>query len=432
MSFRLNIADRLFDHIGGAGVSTIDFARARGEANRVLGELVGSAAREHAPAFLDLAGRDQDVIALGGVAAALRARFARLYVLGTGGSSLGGQAVAGALAPRGARDGRRLSFLDNIDPVSFGAALDEGDIAEAGFLAISKSGGTAETVAQALIALERLSRAVGAARAGEHFVFVVEPGDSPLRRLAARLGAIVLDHDPRLGGRFSALSLVGLLPALYLGLDGHALRAGASAVLAEARRSSARAPAAVTEAAALSVALLNAGLRASVLMTYSDALQPFARWWQQLTAESLGKDGHGLTPLLARGATDQHSQLQLYLAGPADKFFTIVGPVPGDHGAAIAPALAEALGIAYLGGRTLDALFAAAADATAAALEEAGRPVRRLALAALDAATLGGLLMHFMLETVLIAKLIGVDPFNQPAVERGKLLARRFLEGHAP
>jgi glucose-6-phosphate isomerase len=338
----------------------------------------------------------------------------------------------GALAPLGGRDGRRLAFLDNIDPASFDTAFDGVDLSEVGFLVISKSGATAETVAQTLFVLDRLARAVGATRAGPHFIFVVEPGDSPLRRLAARLDAVVLDHDPNLGGRFSVLSLVGLLPALFLGLDARALRTGAVAMLEEARRSSERQPAAAAEAAALSVTLLNAGRRSSVLMTYGDSLQPFARWWQQLTAESLAKDGRGLTPVLARGATDQHSQLQLYLAGPADKFFTVLGPVPGTPGATIAPALAEALGIPYLGGRTLDALFAAEADATAAALEEAGRPVRRFGLESLDAATLGGLFMHFMVETVLVAKLIGVDPFNQPAVERGKVLARQFLEGRTP
>ena len=432
MYFRLDSADPLFDRVTGGGALADEFSRARSAAQAALCELLGSAADGQAAAFLGLTEQTGDLRALEAVTSSLRARFRRLCVLGTGGSSLGGQAIIGALVPRGHRDGRSLVFLDKIDPVSFDAALEGADFAEVGFLSISKSGATAETVAQTLIVLERLSRVVGAARAGEHFLFIVEPGDSPLRRLATRLGALVLDHHPKLGGRFSVLSLVGLLPALYLGLDALALRAGAGAVLAEARRSSARQPAALAEAAAFSATLLNAGCHNSVLMSYGDVLQPFARWWQQLTAESLGKDGRGLTPLLARGSADQHSLLQLYLAGPADKFFTLLGPVAGRPGEAIASPLAAALGMPYLGKQTLDSLFVAEADATAAALGEAGRFVRRFALGTLDAATLGGLFMHFLVETVLIAKLMGVDAFTQPAVERGKVLARQFLEGRTP
>ncbi|MSO74920.1 MAG: glucose-6-phosphate isomerase [Alphaproteobacteria bacterium] len=431
MSFRLTITDGPIVRLGDVRSSAGAFRLLLGEAQTALTDLIRSSGGS---AFLGLAERTDDLGALERLAGALRGRFKRLYVLGTGGSSLGGQAIAGALVPSGQHgDGdRRLVFLDNIDPVGFDAALEGIALREAVFLSISKSGATAETLAQTLIVFERLSRTVDAARIGEHFIFVVEPGDSPLRRLAGRLGAVVLDHDPNLGGRFSALSLVGLLPALYLGLDARAMRAGAASMLADAGRSNEHQPAAVAEAAALSVTALNAGLHGSVLMTYGDALQPLARWWQQLVAESLGKDGRGLTPIVARGSTDQHSVLQLYLAGPADKFFTILGPAPAPAGTVIEPSLAEAIGIPYLGGTTLDRLFTAEADATAAALKEAGRSVRRVALTRLDAPTLGGLLMHFMVETVLIAKLIGVNPFDQPAVERGKVLVRQILEGRTP
>jgi glucose-6-phosphate isomerase len=262
---------------------------------------------------------------------------------------------------------------------------------------------------------------------------IVEPGDSPLRRLAGRIGAGVLDHDPALGGRFSVLSPVGLVPALYLGLDAWGLRAGAAAVLNDARlprdvTSAALHPA--VEVAAWLVALLEAnGIANVVLMSYGDALRGYGEWWRQLVAESLGKDGKGLTPQLARGATDQHSQLQLYLAGPADKSFIVLGPVRRETGERIEPEVADALGIAYLGGHGLAALFAAEAEATAAALIEAGRPVRRILLAALDARTLGALLMSAMLEVVIMAELIGVNAYDQPAVERGKVLARERLAG---
>jgi glucose-6-phosphate isomerase len=229
------------------------------------------------------------------------------------------------------------------------------------------------------------------------------------------------------------LSLVGLLPALYLGLDVGGVRAGASAVLAAARAATAATAHPAAEGAALSLALYDGcGIGSAVMLIYCDALLPFGRWYQQLLAESLGKNGKGLTPLIARGVTDQHSALQLYLAGPADKFFTVLGPVARSGGVPLDRALASSLGIAYLGGRTLDELFAAEASATAAALVEARRPVRRIALPALDAQTLGALFMHFMLETVLMAKLLGINAYDQPAVEHGKLLARQLLEKGVP
>lgn len=405
-------------------------------AHRALGGLIAALDEGKGPVFLALPERIDDREALEREAAMLRARFRHLVVLGTGGSSLGAQAIVGALAPGGGHGGRRLSFLDNVDPEGFARALDALELGETGFLAVSKSGSTPETLAQALLALERLRRRVGPEQAGQHFTMIVGPGASPLRRLAERLGASVLDHDPALGGRFSVLSPVGLVPALYLGLDAWGLRAGAAAVLSDARLPRDVASAALhpaVEVAAWLVALSEAkGIANVVLMSYGDGLRGYGEWWRQLVAESLGKDGKGLTPQLARGATDQHSQLQLYLAGPADKSFVVLGPVRRETGERIEPKLADALGIAYLGGHGLDALFAAEAEATAAALVEAGRPVRRVVLAALDARTLGALFMSAMLEVVIMAELMGVNPYDQPAVERGKVLARERLQGRAP
>ncbi|MBM3613410.1 MAG: glucose-6-phosphate isomerase, partial [Alphaproteobacteria bacterium] len=269
------------------------------------------------PRFLHMTHARDDLPTLEREAEALRARFRHLVVIGTGGSSLGAQAIAGALAPGRVSGGYGLSFLDNVDPEAVTRALDALDLDTTGFLAISKSGTTAETLALSFAVLDRLQKD----RATDHVRFVVEPGDSPMRRLAARLGASVLDHDPNLGGRFSVLSLVGLLPALFLGLDARGLRAGAAEAMARTFDAGDVLPP-PAEAAARLVALAGThGIGTHVLMTYGDALEPFGLWWRQLVGESLGKDGKGITPVTARGTTDQHSQLQLYLAGPADKFF---------------------------------------------------------------------------------------------------------------
>ena len=347
------------------------------------------------------------------MAEAWRARHDRLVVLGTGGASLGGQALA-AVGP----DRARLLFLDNGDGDRLDSVLGAPDLDRSGFLVVSKSGATAETLAQALLVLDSVTPA--------NVTVITQPADSPLRRLAERFELQVLDHHPALGGRYSALSLVGLLPALFAGSDGAAARDGAHAVLAAALAAPEHAAPAV--GAALAVAAMQARPAASVvLMPYGPDLMPFGLWYRQLWAESLGKKGTGSTPILAPGPVDQHSQLQLFLDGPDDKLFTILeAPDPAPR--RVDGRLAEAIGTGYLGGRSMGELIAAQANATAEMLAQAGRPVRRLSVPAADARAIGALMMHFMLETVVAAHLLGIDPFDQPAVERGKGLVRRYLE----
>ncbi|MHA1536303.1 MAG: glucose-6-phosphate isomerase, partial [Alphaproteobacteria bacterium] len=348
----------------------------------------------------------------------------------TGGSSLGGRAIC-ALADHGVLP--RLHFLDNIDPEHFNAVITRLDFQRTGILVISKSGGTPETLVQFLSILPRLTEAAGGGRLGDRVLAITGPGDTPLRRLALRYGCQVLDHDPDLGGRFAALSLVGLLPALIAGLDARALRAGAAEILDSTLASDDPSLVPPAIGAALNVCLAQeAGIGQSVLLPYSDRLEPFARWFRQLWAESLGKDGHGTTPIPAIGAVDQHSQLQLWLDGPADKLFTLILADRRGQGealsATLAPDLMEGAGdLSWLAGRSMGDLMEAEQRATAETLAKAGRPVRILGLRRLDEKALGALMMHYMLETVIAGHLFGVDPFGQPAVEEGKILARRYL-----
>jgi glucose-6-phosphate isomerase len=291
-------------------------------------------------------------------------------------------------------------------------------------IAISKSGTTAETLSQFLVLLPRLGEALGPS-VGEAIVAITEPGDNPLRRLTTRLGATVLDHDPGIGGRYSVLSLVGLLPALIAGLDAQAVRRGAAGVWRRLLAEGTDSPPAV--GAALAVAAARAGLSQTVLMPYADRLAEFGLWFRQLWAESLGKGGNGTTPIRAVGTVDQHSQLQLYLGGPRDKLYTVITVPSAGVGRRIDRALADDSRLGYLVGHGLGDLFAAEARATYETLARNGRPTRLIALERLDEEVMGALFMHFMLETILTARLIGVDPFDQPAVEEGKVLARRYL-----
>ncbi|MFT5181378.1 MAG: glucose-6-phosphate isomerase, partial [Alphaproteobacteria bacterium] len=359
------------------------------------------------------------------LAGEFRARCDSVAVLGIGGSSLGGQALC-ALSMDSAAPNVR--FFDNIDPATLDAAFAGVAPERVGLVIISKSGGTAETLAQALTLVPQLADKVGEGLR-ERVVVITEPGDTPLRRLAARWNFDIRDHDPGIEGRYAVFSLVGLLPALIAGVDAKAVRAGAAAVLSQALDADGAADVPAAAGAAVSVALARErGAAISVLMPYSDRLIKFAQWYRQLWAESLGKGGAGTTPVEALGAVDQHSQLQLYLDGPADKMFTLVTPGHAGTGATIDAGLAGELGLDYLAGRTVGDLMAAEQHATVDALVAEGCPTRVLAVDRVDAATVGALMMHYMLESVIAARLFGVDPFDQPAVEDSKVRARAYLK----
>jgi glucose-6-phosphate isomerase len=385
--------------------------------------------------LLQLPAERRDLAETSEAAQRLRTGATDVVFLGTGGSSLGGQtlaqlaghAVPGVSALRGAP---RLHFIDNLDPETYGALLAQLPLATTRFIAISKSGGTGETLMQTTAALAAAQAAGLAARIPELFLGLTEATTgkrSGLRALFETYKISMLDHDPGVGGRFSVLTNVGLLPAAVLGLDIGAIREGAAAALAPVldNRAAADVPAAI--GAALSVALAQRK-PITVMLAYADRLERFTRWYVQLWAESLGKDGKGTTPLAALGPVDQHSQLQLFIAGPRDKLFTIVTPGVQGQGPRIPAELAELAGEPDFAGKTIGDLVAAQGRATADTLAKNGRPVRTIHVDRLNERSLGELLMHFMLETIIAARLMGVDPFDQPAVEEGKVLAKKYLK----
>ncbi len=357
-----------------------------------------------------------------------------IVLLGTGGSSLGGQTLAqfaGYAVPGVGilRPPPRVHFIDNLDPLSFETLLSRLPLATARFVAISKSGGTAETLMQTIAALSALKQAGLDAR--NAFLGISEPlkegKRNGLRELLGKHQVQMLDHDPGVGGRFSALTNVGLLPAAVLGLDIGAIRQGAAAALAPvlAKKKPADVPAAL--GAALSVSLAAAGKNISVLMAYADRLERFTHWYVQLWAESLGKNGKGTTPVAALGPVDQHSQVQLFIAGPRDKLFTVVSVAGAGLGPRIDAELAKLAGEPGFGGKTIGDLASAEARAMAETLAKNGCPVRTIHIERLDESALGELMMHFMLETIIAAHLMDIDAFDQPAVEEGKVLAKKYL-----
>ncbi len=269
-------------------------------------------------------------------------------------------------------------------------------LARTHFLAVSKSGSTAETLMQLLVVIAALEKA--SISIAERISVVTEPKPSALRKLAQERGFALLDHPDDIGGRFSVLSIVGLLPAMLAGLSAEKIRAGAASVWRAAKAGDTFA----AEGAAFAVAGSEAGKVISVLMPYSDRLDRFAFWYRQLWAESLGKNGKGTLPVRALGPVDQHSQLQLYLDGPNNAVYSVIAEA--QKGPRVPPALAPGE-LAYLGGRTIGDLVAAEARATYETLLAHDRPSRLIETGAIDEEILGALLQHFMLETILTARI---------------------------
>jgi glucose-6-phosphate isomerase len=317
-----------------------------------------------------------------------------------------------------------LHFPDNLDGHSFTTLLSRLNYRRTTFLAVSKSGSTAETLAQFLSVIGTFKALGLEGEMRERCLVLTEPGDRPLRRLAEKFGMPTLDHDPGVGGRYSVLTAVGLLPAFLGGLNAAAVREGARLVLRQTLGEDDSAP---VHGAAVTYGLAKKAMRSSVFLPYHDRLHRFARWYRQLAAESLGKNGKGFTPIDALGPVDQHSQLQLYLDGPADKMFTVFYAPMASEGPPVPVDLLGDGALDYLAGKTIGDLAEAECRATVETLTDNGRPVREFALDTIDERTLGALMMHFMLETIILGFMTKVDPFDQPAVEQGKVLAREYL-----
>ncbi len=365
-----------------------------------------------------------------------------VLVLGIGGSALGTRALLNALRlpawnewdDEGREFFPRVTVLDNVDPTTVAAALRRIDPRRVLVNVISKSGGTAETMAQYLVVRAWLEEALGDA-ASRHLVFTTDPSRGALREIAARDGIATLDVPPDVGGRFSVLSPVGLLPAALAGIDVERLVAGARRAIERAEADDLLRNPAALYAALHWAADSDLGARIHVLMPYTDRLRDFAEWYRQLWAESLGKrvdrEGRtvhaGPTPLAAVGATDQHSQVQLFMEGPFDKVITFIRVERFAEDVAI-PSLAPRAGsglpadLAYLAGHTLAELLDAEYQATAAALAEMGRMSCTLQVPELTPEALGEAIMFFQLATGYAGVWYGVDPFDQPGVELGKRL----------
>jgi glucose-6-phosphate isomerase len=442
MSIRLDYTNMMAPPIDG-GITDAEWR----DAARRFGEAYDAVEAERASGTLGFIGLPDDRAlhrqTLDFVAGLARRgeRLTDVVVLGIGGSALGPIALRTALRPpqwnlldAEARGGEpRLHVLDNVDPANIAALLERLDLRRSLFVVISKSGGTAETMAQYLVVRARLDDALGAAGARDRLVFVTDPTKGALRAIAREEGIAALDIPPNVGGRFSVLTPVGILPAALIGIDTGELLAGAAEMRARCASRELAGNVAGAWAALQHLADTKHGRHIHVLMPYSDALRDVADWYVQLWAESLGKHrepgdaGVGPTPLGALGATDQHSKVQLFMEGPGDKTVTFIAVEDGGRDVEIPRLHGDSPELAYLGGHRLGELLDIERRATAGALARRGRPNMTLTLERVDPFHLGGLFMFLELATAYAGRLYGVNAFDQPGVELGKQFTYAML-----
>ncbi|TAK22123.1 MAG: glucose-6-phosphate isomerase [Chloroflexota bacterium] len=371
----------------------------------------------------------------------IKGRFDNFVVLGIGGSALGNIALSTALNPpyynllspeqRGGRP--RLFVLDNVDPDQFSGFLRVVDPRRTLFNVITKSGTTAETMAQYLIVRDMLVKALGDSHR-DHIVTTTDAKSGELRKIIEVEEYRTFVIPGTVGGRFSVLSPVGLISAAITGIDIQELLAGAAfgdemTSEPDLRRNPAYANAAIHYLG------YEAGRTLSVMMPYSQALKDVADWYCQLWAESLGKrvdlDGRivnvGPTPIKALGVTDQHSQVQLYAEGRFDKIVNFIAVDRFHHDVVIPPGYPPSPGVNYLGGHTLNELMDVERQGTAVALSDTGRPSVTFHLPAVNAFTVGQLMFILETQTAMTGELLHINAFDQPGVEAGKIAAYALM-----
>ncbi len=382
--------------------------------------------RDNLPPFMTLPEDDSILKTVKRWNRRIRKRARQLIVFGIGGSSLGGSMLVDGLKKK---SGLPVSFNDNVDPDTL-SHLAGIDWKRSFLLVVSKSGGTAETLSQFLTTLPALKKNLGG-NLGKHVAVITENPQSDLGKIAASLDIPIIPHPP-VGGRFSALSVVGLLPAAGAGVDVKGVMAGARAMLKSCKTAQIKNNPALRGAIA-QYYMAKDGKNISVYMSYGKRLDSVAAWQAQLWGESLGKsdaDGvrHGLTPTAARGVTDQHSQLQLYLDGPQDKQYTLFyDPAVARRGRKVGKKFKKLTSVAPLAGHSTGALFAAEFKGTRDAMINRNLPVRTLNIKSRDAGAVGALIILLESETVIVAELLGINAYDQPAVEESKIRARQYL-----
>ena len=338
-------------------------------------------------------------------------------VFGTGGSNLGARALINILIDQP----KNILFFDNIDPLFFQNQIINLDINNTGFIIISKSGTTPETLSQfgsiINIAKERNILEI----LFNNSLVVTEFKESALFNIAKKNNCNLLEHKKDIGGRYSIFSNVGMIPAILAGLDVKKIHLGALKVIEKKDFIDSFKFAQIFKFCSSNDYLSN------VMMTYSDGLNYFGKWYLQLWAESIGKKNKGVTAIHAIGTTDQHSQLQLYLDGPKDKFFTFIKSNYQRKGLKIDDQIMREESVNYLINKTMGDLMHAEQNATIDTFKLNNFKFREILLSEINEENMGALMAKSIIETIAACIYFDVDPFDQPAVEQGKILTKKYL-----
>ncbi len=347
----------------------------------------------------------------------LRGRFEDIVVLGIGGSALGVTCLRDALKGpfwNFKKEGPRLFVLDNLDTV--GEVEELLNLDKTLFVVITKSGTTPETMAQYHYFKEKVSK--------ENFIFITDPKEGELRKIGASYDIPMLDIPQNVGGRFSVLTAVGLFPAALLGIDLESLMKGAEDMAHSFQAKDMELNLPFQFATVQYLLDWERGIPMTVMMPYSSRLHTLADWYRQLLAESIGKEGRGLTPITALGVTDQHSQLQLYNEGPTDKLFCFIEVLK--QSSPMIPTI-ENPKLNYLSGHRFDELMATELKGTRQAISEYKKPNLTLEIPEVNAYELGQLFLFFECSIAFLGEYYRINAFDQPGVELSKKLTRQLL-----
>ncbi|HDL90558.1 MAG TPA: glucose-6-phosphate isomerase [Thermodesulforhabdus norvegica] len=349
-----------------------------------------------------------------------------IVVLGIGGSALGAIAVRDALKSEFSK-GPKLYVLDNIDPAYTAELLDGLNLSRTLFVVISKSGTTTEPMIQYGLVKEILVKKFPK-NYQKHLVFVTDPKGGLLRKIAKAEKITAFDIPPKIGGRFSVLTNVGLLPCALAGMEVGNLLKGAREMREAIKRSKGMSNPALALAAAQFILDKKKKKSMTVLMPYSNYLLGMGDWYRQLLAESIGKNrDSGPTPINALGTTDQHSQLQLYSDGPNNKFFIFMRLLKHAKDPKVGNVLPDE--IAFLNGKKFSQVIDAAYLGTSKALTRRKHPNVTIEVPKVNAKSIGALFMLFEFQIALLGLLYKVDAFSQPGVEHSKQITKKFLKG---
>jgi glucose-6-phosphate isomerase len=426
----LNFANMMEKVIGPNGTSDEAIEGLKTRVEEIHWEIIGRKRPELE--FMGLP--DQDTTDVKKLADEIRAESDSFLLLGIGGSALGPRAVIEALSPfHNLREKPKVFIYDNVDPRTLKHILSVIDLRRTTVNVISKSGSTAETAASFMILWDEMKKAIGKDGA-KRFIATTDPVSGNLRKIASEHGMRTLPIEKGIGGRYSVLSPVGLLLAGVIGVDSGALLKGAADMRARCGTAEVWKNPAYMFGSLLYLMNTDGGRNVNVLIPYADGLKFLSEWFCQLWAESLGKDGKGMTPYPSVGTTDQHSQLQLWMEGPEDKVVTFirVDDYGTDH--TVPGVFEDVEGTSYLCGRRLSELIRAEEESSELALAKRGHPNMTIQIPSIDAYHLGELFQFFEIATAFTGLLLGINPFNQPGVEEGKnftygMMGKKGFEG---